>query len=52
MENKTIFDGFFLDGVHYYFSNGKYYAENGVILETLTEKEYRDALYAKLSKGD
>ena len=52
MENKTIFDGFNLDGISYYFFRGKYYADDMTIREVISEKEYRDALYCKLSKGD
>jgi lysozyme family protein len=51
MENKTIFDGFNLDGISYYYSRGKYYADNMTVREVISEKEYKDALMSKLIKG-
>lgn len=49
MENKTIFEGFTLDGIEYYFFKGNYYADNMTIREVISEKEYRDALISKQS---
>ena len=51
MENKIIFEFFTLDGIEYYFFEGKYYADNMTIREVISEKEYRDALMSKLIKG-
>lgn len=51
MEKKTIFEGFDLDGISYYYSRGKYYADNMTIRQVISEKEYRDALMSKLIKG-
>jgi hypothetical protein len=52
MENITIFDGFDLDGISYYFFKGKYYADDMTIRVVISNQEYRDALMSKLSKGD
>ena len=41
---KTIFDGFFLNGTEYYFYKGKYYVDNGTVRETITLKAYRKAV--------
>ena len=49
---KTIFDGFDLDGISYYFSNGKYYADDMTIRRVISSKEYRDALMCKLIEGE
>jgi hypothetical protein len=51
MENKTIFDGFDLDGISYYFFKGKYYADNMTIRTVISSEEYRDALMSKMIKG-
>ena len=51
MENTTIFDGFDLDGISYYYSRGKYYADDMTIRRVISNKEYRDALMSKLIKG-
>ena len=51
MENITIFDGFTLDGVDYYFYKGKYYADDVTVRIVISEKEYKDALMSKLIKG-
>ena len=51
MENKTIFDGFDLDGISYYFFKGKYYADDMTIRTVISSKEYRDALMCKLIEG-
>ena len=48
---ETIFDGFDLDGISYYFSNGKYYADDMTIRRVISSKEYRDALMCKLIEG-
>lgn len=52
MEDTTIFDEFELDGTSYYFSRGKYYADDMTIRRVISNKEYRDALMSKLIKGD
>jgi hypothetical protein len=49
---ETIFDGFDLDGISYYFSNGKYYADDMTIRRVISSKEYRDTLMCKLIKGE
>ena len=51
MEKKTIFEGFDLDGISYYYFRGKYYIDNMTIRQVISEKEYRDALMSKLIKG-
>ena len=51
MEKKTIFEGFDLDGISYYYFRGKYYADDMTIRQVISEKEYRDALMSKLIKG-
>ena len=48
----TIFDGFDLNGVAYYFENGKYYMDNMTIRQVITDAQYRKALTDKLIKGD
>jgi len=47
----TIFDGFDLDGISYYFENGKYYMDNMTIRQVITNEQYRRALTDKLIKG-
>lgn len=51
MENKTVLEGFTLDGIDYYFFKGGYYADNMTIREVISEKEYKNALMSKLIKG-
>ena len=51
MEKKTIFEGFDLDGISYYYFRGKYYIDNMTIRQVISEKEYRDALMSKMIKG-
>lgn len=41
---KTIFNGFFLNGTEYYFYKGKYYVDNGTVRQKITVKEYRKAI--------
>jgi hypothetical protein len=48
---ETIFDGFKLDGVYYYFLKGKYYADDVTVRRVISSKEYRDALMCKLIEG-
>lgn len=46
-----MFDGFNLDGIDYYHYKGKYYADNCVICESISIKEFRYALTEFLIRG-
>ena len=48
---KTIFDGFELDGISYYRSKDKYYADDMTICKVITYEEYKYALTDKFIKG-
>ena len=47
----TIFDRFELDGISYYFENGKYYMDNMTIRQVITNNQFRQALTEKLIRG-
>jgi hypothetical protein len=46
--NRTIFDGFTLDGIDYYRYKGKYYADNMTIRKVISIDEYRSAMLSHL----
>jgi hypothetical protein len=48
---KTIFDGFKLNGVYYYFLSGKYYADDITVRRVISGEEYKDALMSKMIEG-
>ena len=49
---KTIFESFDLNGISYYYENGKYYMDNMTTRQVITNAQYRAALTNKLIKGD
>ena len=46
-----VFNSFTLDGIDYYQQKGKYYADNCVIRQSISNKEFRYALTEFLIRG-
>jgi len=46
-----VFNCFTLDGIDYYLHKGKYYADNCIIRQSISIKEFRYALTEFLIRG-